>query len=90
MHLDVATLAENDVIVLDEYAMYDYDVELVRIKLNTGTLDADFKIDGTSITDMSAVGVTSVQSQATASALYSVVEGDRLTVTLTNDDEAEG
>lgn len=77
-------LAQNKVYTLDLYAIDERDISFVVIKTTSGTCTAAVKIDGVSITGMSAISVTSVESIANASALNSMASGQTLTLEISN------
>ncbi len=66
------------------YAHYGYTIDLLKIIADAGTATAALKINGTSVTGISAVGVSSTIATGTASALNTVVAGDIVTLVITS------
>lgn len=76
---DVETVA-NKVYVLDQYASYAYTINTLKIITASGTVTAAVKINGTAVTGISAVSVSSTIATGTASAANTVAIGDRVTL----------
>lgn len=79
INFQVNVFALNDIVTLVEYAFGDFDVLSFVGKLTGGTATLNFKINGTSITGLSAVALTTTQSSVTdATGANSAVVGDEL------------
>ena len=65
---------------LDPFAVFDYRVEGMAIKTDTGTATVAIKINGTAIEDLEAVVITDTISYVGGNAFNDVVEDDRLTL----------
>lgn len=70
----------NTTIVLDSSARFPYTVEGVHnLKTGSGTLTLALQINGTNVTGLSALAVTSTPQSPNASAANAVAVGDRVT-----------
>jgi hypothetical protein len=69
---------------LDQYAAYAYTINEIRIISASGTVTAAVKIDGTNVTGISAVAVSSAEATGTASAANSVSVGNTVTLVLSS------
>jgi hypothetical protein len=69
---------------LDQYAMAAYTINEIRIISASGTVTAAVKIDGTNVTGISAVAVSSSEATGTASAANSVSVGNTVTLVLSS------
>ena len=67
---------------LDAYAAFGYTINSLAIKTGSGTCNATVKINGTAVTGISAIGVTSRVGVYTASGANTVTAGQRVIVTL--------
>jgi len=65
---------------LDPSAIFNYRVEGVKIKTDTGTATVAIKINGTAIEDLEAVVITDTISYVGGNAFNDVVEDDRVTL----------
>lgn len=75
----------DQTIVLMSYATFAIRIKSVKnIKTSAGTVSAAFKINGTNITGLSSVSVTSTTQSPSASALNTMTVGDRLTIVLSS------
>lgn len=76
-------------IALDAYAGFAYTiVEVDGIATSAGTITAAFKINGTNITSLSAISVTSTPQNVTATGANSVSSTNRLTLVLSSNASA--
>lgn len=69
---------------LDVSAPYPYTINTVTAKLASGTLTASFSIDGSPITGLSNVSVSTTRGTATATASNSTSTGSLLSMTLSS------
>ncbi len=72
----------NMTIVLDQSAAFAYTIDTLIAKLASGDTDAAVKINGTPVTGIRALDVTSSEATGTASAANSVGIGDTVTLVL--------
>lgn len=70
--------------VLDQSAAYAYTINTLIIATVSGTITAAVKINGTNVTGISAVSVSSTPATGTASAANSVAIGDKVTLVLSS------
>ena len=70
--------------VIEFYAMYGYTINSMKIISEAGTCTAALKINGTSVTGISAVSVSSTVATGTATAANTVVVGDKITIVTTS------
>lgn len=68
---------------LDLSSVSEKTIQTITLKTTTGTATADVKIDGTTITGMSAISISSTETTATATALNSLAVGQTLTLVVT-------
>lgn len=74
---------------LDQYAAFPYMIHSAVYQTSSGTITANVKINGTSITGLSALSLTSSEGGPTsATAANSVAVGDTLSVTLSSNSTA--
>ncbi len=59
-------------------------IDTLRISSTSGTCSADIKINGTSVTGLSAVSVTSTEADTSSSAAYTFAVGDKISITITS------
>lgn len=76
--------AVNGTYTINEYASLKFTIDTVRFKTDSGTVSAAIQINGTNITGLSALSLTSTQGNATASALNTINIGNRVTIILTS------
>lgn len=76
------------VYVLSEYAMAAGTINLLKAKLSAGTCTVAIKINGTVVTGISAVSVTTSQSTGTASAANTFAIGARITLEVSSPSSA--
>lgn len=69
---------------LDQSAGFRYVIESLTIITSAGTCTAALKIDGVSVTSISAVAVTSAESVATATGANTVNVGNTLVLTVSS------
>jgi hypothetical protein len=67
-----------------EYSTLSFTVLSVRTKTDAGTITANITKNGTSITGLGALAVTTTQTNTVATALNTVTVGDKLAITLSN------
>lgn len=70
--------------VLDQSAAYAYTINTLKIATVSGTASVAIKINGTSVTGISAVSVSSTPATGTASALNAVAIGDKVTLVVSS------
>lgn len=73
---------------LDEYAVAAGTINSLRIALSAGTATVAIKINGTNVTGLSAVSVTTTQSGTNASAANTYAVGDRITLVVSSPSSA--
>lgn len=78
----VVTLASGSIFVLDERAMYAYDIKEFHAQTASGTIDVTAKIGATIVSGLSGVTVSGTQNSTDTTAAYSVTSGDRVTLEL--------
>lgn len=78
------SVGENSELTICEYAVSPFVVQKAYFKTTAGTITANIKKNGTSITGLSALSLNSTQQNATATALNTVAVGNKLTVALTS------
>lgn len=79
----------NDTLYLTTYAPFAFTIDSVQnIQTSAGTITAAVKINGTNVTGLSAIAVTSTSQDATASGANSVAVGDEVTVVLSSNSSA--
>jgi hypothetical protein len=69
---------------IDYYAPGSYTINSIGIICSTGTCTAAIKINGTNVTSLSGLSVTTGQLTASASGANTVVAGDRVTLTVSS------
>jgi hypothetical protein len=74
----------NATFTLNEFAGFKFTINSARFKTDSGTITANVQINGTSVTGLSAMALTSTQGNATASAANTVVAGNRITLITTS------
>ena len=75
----------NSTYAVDSYADFAYTINGVNaIKTSSGTITAAIQINGTNVTGLSAIAVTSTPANVTATAANTVNVGDRVTVVFTS------
>jgi hypothetical protein len=74
-------IPSNQAYTIDEYASAPGTINRLASKLSAGTLTLAVAINGTPVTGLSAVAVSSVQDLSNASAANVYVAGDRITLT---------
>lgn len=75
---------------LDTYAPFGYTVtEVYQIQTSSGTVTAALKINGTAITGLSAISVSSTPQNVAASGANSVAAGNGLTVVFSSNSAAQ-
>ena len=70
--------------VMMEYATFPYTINGAYVRTSTGTITANAQINGTSVTGLGTMAMSSTQAHFTATALNSVVVGNRVTVTFSS------
>jgi hypothetical protein len=82
-------IATNSTFIIDQYASFDYTILSAVYQTSSGTVTANVKINGTSVTGLSELSLTSSEAGPTsATALNDVVEGDTVVVTLSSNSNA--
>lgn len=74
----------NKTYTLDLYSIDARTIQSLAIKTSSGTCTAAIKIDGTAVTGISAVSVTSTETVATATALNTVAIGQTITLDISS------
>ena len=74
----------DDTITLRLYAHYAFTINELRIKTASGTCTVAVKIDGTDVTGVSAVAVSSTEATGTATAANSVSVGQTVTLVISS------
>ena len=74
----------DDTITLRLYAHYAFTINELRIKTASGTCTVAVKIDGTDVTGISAVAVSSTEATGTATAANSVSVGQTVTLVISD------
>ena len=74
----------DDTITLRLYAHYAFTINELRIKTASGTCTVAVKIDGTDVTGISAVAVSSTEATGTATAANSVSVGQTVTLVISS------
>jgi hypothetical protein len=69
---------------IELYANYAYTINELKIIADAGTCTADLKINGTNVTGISAVSVSTSIATGTASAANTVAVGDKITLVTTS------
>ena len=70
--------------VIELYAAYAYTINTLKIIAGAGTCTAALKINGTDVTGISAVSVSTSIATGTASAANTVAVGDKVTLVITS------
>ena len=70
--------------ILDQSAAYPYDIDTLIAKTVSGTLSVAIQINGTPVTGINTLAVTSVEATGTATALNVVAIGDVVTMVVTS------
>jgi len=73
---------------LHQYAQFAYTIDKAYYKTTSGTITAAIKIDGTDVTSLSALAITSTEGNATASAANTVSVGNTVSVVTTSNSTA--
>lgn len=77
--------AGNDTVYLTTYAPFACTIDSIQnIKTTSGTVTAAVKINGTNVTGLSAVAVTSTVQDVSASGANTVAVGDEITLVLSS------
>jgi hypothetical protein len=80
---------ENSTIVLVSSARFAFTInQMFNLKTSAGTITAALQINGTPVTGLTALSVTSTPQSPSASAANVVSIGDRLTLVLTSNSSA--
>lgn len=70
--------------VIEYYAAYAYNINQLKIVADAGTCTAAVKINGTNVTGISAVSVSTSVATGTATAANAVAVGDKVTLVITS------
>ena len=81
---------ENETITIRLYANYSFTIDRLTIQTISGTITAALEIDGTPVTSISSVSVTSTETTATASGANAVEIGNTVDIVLTSNSSAVG
>jgi hypothetical protein len=73
---------------LDQSASYAYTINTIALATSAGTATVAVQINGSNVTGMSAISVSSTPTTATASAANSVAPGDKVTMVVTSPSSA--
>jgi len=74
----------NKTYVITQSARYTYDINSLIAKTVSGTLSAAIHINGTPITGINTLSVSSIENTGSATALNSVALGDTVTMVITS------
>ncbi len=97
--LAVATIAASvyyetptaTTLTLSAKAAFGFTIDQIRgLKTSAGTLTLAIQINGTNVTSLSALAVTTTPQDATATAAFTVAAGDRVTAVITSPSSAAG
>lgn len=81
--------ADDKTYILDQYASAAYTINSLYIKSASGTCTAKLTIDGSDVTGISSVSVSSSEASATATAANSVSIGDTVALVISSNSSAE-
>jgi hypothetical protein len=70
----------NATFTLNEFAGFKFTINSARFKTDSGTISAAVAINGTNVTGLAALALTSTQGSATATAANTVNAGNRVTI----------
>jgi hypothetical protein len=79
----------DDVFPLLEYAQFGFTIDKAYYKTDSGTITAEVAINGTAVTGLSALSLTSTQGNSTATAANTVTAGDKVAITLSSNSSAD-
>ena len=79
----------DDVYPLLEYAQFGFTIDKAYYKTDAGTITAEVAINGTAVTGLSALSLTSTQGNSTATAANTVAVGDKVAITLSSNASAD-
>jgi hypothetical protein len=85
---DIET-ADDKTYVLDQYAAYAYTINNLYIKSSSGTCTAKLTIDGSDVTGISSVSVSSSEASAEATAANAVSVGNTVALVISSNSSAE-
>jgi len=83
-------LGENGTYAIDQYASFAYTIESAYFVTSSGTVSASVEIDGTPVTGLTGLSLSSSQDTETATAANSVSAGDAVSIVLSSNSSAEG
>lgn len=78
----IVTVASGAVFVLDERAMYAYTIDEMHAQTASGEVDVTVNIGATAVSGIDGVTVSGTQALHAATAAFSVVSGNRVTMAL--------
>lgn len=79
------TSPSNGTIPITPKAAFGSTIDQIRgLKTTSGTLTLAIQINGTNVTSLSALSVTSTPQDVTATAAFTVAAGDRITMVITS------
>jgi hypothetical protein len=80
---------DNDTLYITAYAPYAGTIDSVQnIATSSGTITAAVQINGTNVTGLASISVSSTEQDVTATAANTFSEGDKITVVLTSNSSA--
>ena len=82
-------IGADDVYPLLEYAQFGFTIDKAYYKTDSGTITAEVAINGTAVTGLSALSLTSTQGNSTATAANTVAVGDKVAITLSSNSSAD-
>lgn len=74
----------NKTYTIDQYSIDARTLNTLAIKTSSGTCTVDIKIDGTTVTGLGALSISSVETIATASGLNTVAIGQTITLVVSS------
>lgn len=74
----------NGEFVVDQSATFEYTIDDAVFQTESGTITADVRINGVSVTGLSALSLSSTEGSATATGANTVFPGDKVTIVTTN------
>jgi hypothetical protein len=76
-------------VVLDQKAQFSYDIESIAYVASSGSFDMDVEIDGTDVTSLSGLSVTTTEAESTATGANSVAVGQTVRLVFTGKADGE-
>jgi len=81
-------VGDNDTYPIQQRAQFGFTINEAYYQTASGTISANIKIGGVSVTGLSALSLTSTEGHSTATANQLAVAGDKVEVTLSSDASA--